>query len=101
MPAQQRVASKDDVLPGGSKGIVLNGQEVALFNVDGSYSAIDNTCPHRGGPLSDGSLNGRTVTCPWHAWEFDVTTGSCLNNPAARVRAYPVEIQGNDLFVTL
>ena len=91
----------DDVPAGGAKLVALNGQEIALFNVEGAFSALDNTCPHRGGPLADGSLAGKAVTCPWHAWEFDVTTGACLNNPTARVRAYPVEIQGNDVFVTL
>ena len=99
MPEPVKAALKADLAPGAAKLVTVKGVDVALFHVEGKYSAIDNTCPHRGGPLSDGSLSGRTVTCPWHAWEFDVTTGACLNNPSAKVRCYPVEAQGDDLVV--
>jgi nitrite reductase (NADH) small subunit len=68
-----RVAGTADVQPG--QGIVaeVNGQTLAVFNVDGAFHAIDNTCIHRGGPLSEGDLEGSVVTCPWHGWQYDVT----------------------------
>ena len=47
----------------------------ALINVDGSLHAVDNNCPHNGGPLAKGTLDGQTVICPWHAWRWDVTSG--------------------------
>ena len=101
MPDALKAALTGDLPPGSAKLITLQGVDVALFNAGGKFCAIDNTCAHRGGPLSDGSLNGTAVTCPWHAWEFDVTTGACLTNPAAKVRSYPVQVQGDDLLVTL
>ena len=58
------------------------GHQIALFNVDGTVSAIEGTCTHRGGPLGEGSLEGTTVTCPWHGATFDVRTGNHLTAPA-------------------
>ena len=96
-----KAAAVADLPPGTSRLVTLNGLDIALFNAGGKLCAIDNACPHRGGPLADGALSGTTVTCPWHAWEYDVTTGACLNNPAAKVRAYPVQVQGDDVLVML
>jgi nitrite reductase/ring-hydroxylating ferredoxin subunit len=69
--------------------------------VDGAYHCIDNACPHRGGPLGEGDLDGRVVSCPWHAWRWDVTTGANVNNPAVRVPAFPVSVEDGALFVEL
>ena len=68
-------------------GIVaeVNGKALAVFNVDGQFHVIDNTCLHRGGPLGEGELEANVVTCPWHGWQFNVTTGVCVNNPSAKV----------------
>lgn len=96
-----KAASASDLPPGSARSVTLNGIDVALFNVDGRLSAFDNACPHRGGSLSEGALRGATVTCPWHAWEFDVSTGACLNNPAAKLKRYDIQTQGNDILVTL
>jgi nitrite reductase/ring-hydroxylating ferredoxin subunit len=74
-------------------------RELALFNVSGSYYALDNTCPHRGGPLGEGFLDGKVVTCPWHGWSYDVTNGVCPVNPNIAVRSYPVKIEGSDVHV--
>ncbi len=65
------------------------------------YYAIDNACPHRGGPLSEGDLDGRVVSCPWHGWAWDVTSGANMNNPAVRIGCYPVILREGDLFVRL
>ena len=64
-----------DCPAGGSREIVVGEQIVALFNIDGSFFALDGVCPHQGGPLGEGELAGCIVTCPWHGWQFDVRTG--------------------------
>jgi nitrite reductase/ring-hydroxylating ferredoxin subunit len=96
-----RVAAAEDVKPG--QGIVAeaNGKTLAVFNVDGTIHAINNTCCHREGPLGEGELDGDIVTCPWHGWRFNVTTGACMNNPSAQVEAYEVKIEGEDVKVLL
>ncbi len=79
---------------------MVNGQPIALFNVDGKFHAIYDKCTHRGASLSQGQLNGSTVTCPFHGAEFDVTTGQNLSPPApAPARYFKVSQEGNELFV--
>jgi nitrite reductase/ring-hydroxylating ferredoxin subunit len=99
MGAFVRVTGTIDVKPG--QGIVaeVNGKTVAVFNVDGTFHAISNTCIHRGGPLGEGELEGSVVTCPWHGWQYDVTTGACVANPAAKVERYEVKVEGTDVKV--
>lgn len=96
-----RVAGVNDLSPGHGKVVHTEGQDIALFNVDGTFHAIHNTCLHRGGPLGDGELEGTTVTCPWHGWQYDVTTGNKVKNPAVTVESFPVKIEGSDIFVEL
>ena len=93
------VGKVQDVTPGQGKVVEAGDKTLAVFNVDGRLYAIDNTCPHRGGPLGDGDLDGTLVTCPWHAWRWDVTTGANANSPAVRVGCYPVTVEGADLVV--
>ena len=95
-----KVARVSDVAPGQGKLIEANGKKIALFNVDGSFYAIDDTCTHKGGPLSDGFLDGTTVTCPWHGAKFDVTTGNNLSPPAPTgVPSYKVRLSGDEVEV--
>jgi nitrite reductase/ring-hydroxylating ferredoxin subunit len=96
-----RVAALTDVKLGHGIVAEANGKTVAVFNVDGTIHAINNTCCHREGPLGEGELEGNIVTCPWHGWRYDVTTGACMNNPSAKVVAYQVKIEGNDVKVLL
>ena len=96
-----RVAGTGEITPGGGIVAEVNGQSIALFNVDGTFYAIDNTCAHRGGPLGEGELEGDVVTCPWHAWQFNVKTGISINNPSACVKRYPVQVEGSDIKVQL
>lgn len=92
-----RIASTADIKPGSGMTIEAGGKSLALFNVDGTYYAIDNVCVHRGGPLGEGELEGNVVTCPWHSWTYDVTTGKCVSSPSACVKSYPVTVEGNDV----
>jgi nitrite reductase/ring-hydroxylating ferredoxin subunit len=94
-----RAAKKDEIPPGTIREFQLNGTTVAIANVDGKLYAINNVCLHRGGPLGEGELAGKIVTCPWHGWTYDVTTGKSTMNPAVGVNCYPIEIKGDDVFV--
>ena len=97
-----KVASVDQLSPGQSRVVEMKGREIALFNVNGAFHAIDNTCPHSRGPLAEGRLAGVRVTCPWHGSQFDVTTGKCLREPAtADVASYPVRVEDDTIFVEI
>ena len=72
---------------------LLNGKELALYNVGGQFHAVENFCPHKGAPLADGDLSGHTIECAWHGWRFDVRTGACLNNPSEPVETYEVIVE--------
>jgi nitrite reductase (NADH) small subunit len=94
-----KVAQTSDLAPGECKTVSVNGQEIALFNVDGKFYALDNTCPHQGGPLGEGMLDGTVVTCPWHGWRFDVCTGVSPVVPTAKAARFDVKVEGNDVLV--
>lgn len=97
----KNVAKKADIPAGSGKTVQVDSKPVAIFNVDGSFYAMDNTCLHRGGPLGEGTLDGSTVTCPWHGWQYDVKTGVNTMNPQAKVVTYPVKVEGEDILVSL
>jgi nitrite reductase/ring-hydroxylating ferredoxin subunit len=94
-----KVADTAELTPGECKVVDLGAKTLALFNVDGTYYVLDNTCLHRGGPLGEGELEGPIVTCPWHGWRWDVTTGANTNNPAVKVACFPVKVEGTSVFV--
>jgi nitrite reductase (NADH) small subunit len=96
-----RVAGAGDVPPGHGLEAKINGKTLAVFNVGGTFHVTDNTCVHRGGPLCEGEVEGKIVTCPWHGWQFDVTTGECTKNPSAKVEVYQVKVEGSDVKVLL
>ena len=78
------------------------GVVLAVFNLGGTFYALNNTCTHAGGPLGEGEVNGNVVTCPWHGSRFDIHTGQVLQPPARRpVVAYPARVQGGEVFVEL
>ena len=95
-----KVAAIGEIKSGSGKLVDVGGKEIALFNVDGTFYAMDNTCPHRGGALAEGSLDGNVVACPWHGWQFDVTTGECLTNPAAQQTQYQIKLEGDDILIS-
>ena len=94
-----RAAKTSEIPQGEIREFQLDGHTVAVANVDGAFYAIDNTCLHRGGPLGQGLLHGKIVTCPWHGWEYDVTTGKVGTNPTVGVSCYRTEVRGDDVFV--
>jgi nitrite reductase (NADH) small subunit len=94
------VAKVNDIPPGHGKTVQVAGKNIALFNVDGTFYAIDDTCLHRGGPLGEGELTGHLVACPWHGWKYDVRTGISITNSAAQVHCYETKIEGEDLHIS-
>jgi nitrite reductase/ring-hydroxylating ferredoxin subunit len=96
------VAKTNEIKPGEGKLIEVEDHEIALFNCDGSYYAIDNTCTHQGGPLCEGDLEGNKVICPWHGAEFDVKTGNVVAPPAEEsVKSYRVEVHGDSIKIEI
>ena len=96
-----KVAEASDLAPGQGKTVEAQGREIALFNVGGTFYAIDNTCKHRGGSLGEGELDGTVVTCPLHAWTYDVSTGECFDDPSCAIDRFPVKVEGNDVLVEI
>ncbi len=96
-----KAAALEDVPPNTAKVAVVNGKEIALFNVDGAFHAIDNACSHQSGPLAEGELEGTVVTCPWHAWEFDVTSGKPATGEGEGVGCYPCRVEGGSVLVAV
>ena len=97
-----KVARASDLAPGSGTTVDTEGLRLALSNVHGTFYAIADTCPHRGGPLGDGELHGPTVSCPWHGATFDVPAGAVTGPPArAPVRSFRVRVDGNAVLVEL
>lgn len=97
-----KVAKSTEIAAGCAKAVDVQGKKIAVFNLDGSFYAIDDGCTHAGGPLSQGAIEGTNVTCPWHGAIFDITSGQNLKAPAARpVGKYNLRVVGEDIEVEL
>jgi nitrite reductase/ring-hydroxylating ferredoxin subunit len=97
-----KVAAVGDVPPGQARQAKVGGLTLALFNVNGTLYALDDTCPHRGAPLSEGEVLGAEVVCPWHAARFDLASGNHLCPPArGGVKSYPARVVGDEIQVDL
>ena len=98
-----KVANTSD-LPAGRGGVVeVGGRTIALFNVNGEFFALDNTCMHRGGPLGEGFIdqNNLTVQCPWHGWIYSLVTGASLFDSMAKVEKFEVKVEGEEVKIAL
>lgn len=95
------VARVGEIPSGAARQVTADGRWVGLFNIDGEYHAIDNLCLHRGGPLCEGAIRGAVVTCPWHGWQFDVTTGTMIQDPGVGVSRHETRIVGDEIQVRL
>jgi nitrite reductase/ring-hydroxylating ferredoxin subunit len=95
-----KAARTTEIGPGQARLVEVKGKQIALFNVDSQFFALDNTCTHRGGPLADGEVSGHEVACPWHGATFDVRTGEVVGPPAPRAAVrYGVRVTGTDVEV--
>jgi len=99
MPEFERAIAVSDLAPGQGREVLVGMRPVAIFNVGGVFYAISNTCLHRGGPLGQGFLEGRAVTCPWHNWTWDVTTGENVVNSELKVACYETRIEDGHVLV--
>ncbi len=93
------IATTTDIPVGQAKAYIVGQYEVAVFNIDGMFHAIENTCPHQGGPLAEGSVEGNIVTCPWHGWRFDVTSGSMTLGAFCSVDVFDVQVDGSTISI--
>jgi nitrite reductase (NADH) small subunit len=96
-----KMATLQELPLGGAKEVEFEGRVYAIFNLDGQISAIDGICPHQGGPLADGALEGTIVTCPWHGWQFDIRTGKTPLGPKIKQAVYEVKIEGQDVMIAV
>lgn len=99
MAERRKVATSSDITSGGLKIVETDGRKIVLYNVEGNLYATDGTCPHQGGPLGDGLFEGKIVTCPWHAWQFDVSNGRALYDEGISVACYRVIVEGTDILI--
>ena len=98
MPKFMKVATTDELEDQQAKLVEVEGQKIALFQVGEAFYALSDTCTHRGGPLSEGTVEGAEVTCPWHRAKFDIRTGAVLGAPARQdVKSYLVRVSGADV----
>lgn len=93
--------AQNQVSPGQSLALRIEGKDIALFNVDGELSAIENACPHAGGALSSGRLSGCIVTCPSHGLRFNVSTGAHVSSPELAVATFPVKVVDGKVLVAV
>ncbi|WP_437225741.1 Rieske (2Fe-2S) protein [Planctomicrobium sp. SH661] len=96
-----RVATLEDFPETGAREFVIDGRLVAVFNSDGVLTAMDGICPHAGGPLGEGTVQNGVVTCPWHGWQFNVSTGKHCLSSQIRQACFPVKVEGSEIFVEL
>jgi len=93
------VCALQDIPPGKSRAAWIDATSIALFNMDGSLHAIENTCLHAGASLVGGAFCGKTVACPAHGWRYDVTTGALIVAPELRLRTFPVKVVADKVMV--
>jgi nitrite reductase (NADH) small subunit len=115
--AKHVVARREDIPSGGRKIVRVAGREVGIFNLDGTFYALKNVCPHQGARVCLGRIvgtappsnvyeytygrEGQILRCPWHEWEYDIATGESLFDPNVKILSYPVEVVGDEIVVTI
>lgn len=95
----ENVAKLGDLEDGQGVMCPVRGRPIGLWRVGDHYFAMDDRCPHRGALLSEGEYSDGKVTCPWHAWQFDLKTGALLDHPDCSLKTYPVKVQGGDIYI--
>lgn len=95
----QRLCSVTDLpVEGTAKELHVSGRTLCVVRMNGAVSAMDNVCPHRGAPLSEGTIEEGRLVCPWHAWSFDLRTGQADEGAEDRVQMYEIHVDGNDVY---
>lgn len=101
MSAFVPAARVTDVPAGGGVTVHVQGRPVALFEHDGRIHAYEGVCLHRGGPVGDGDVEEGVVTCPWHGWQYHVTTGRNVLDPSVGLKPLPVRVEVNQVLVAI
>lgn len=102
MPTYTKLTTQSDLPPiDEAKEFPCGGKTICVANVNGTYSAMDNVCLHRGGPLGQGMIEGNKVVCPWHGWAWDTKTGAAEQNPSMKVAVYPLKIENGDVLIEI
>jgi nitrite reductase (NADH) small subunit len=97
-----QICTRGELPPDGhAKEVELAGRMFCVANIGGDISVVDNECPHHGGPLGDGMIEGGKIVCPWHAWEFDLKTGASTEDPDTKIGVYPVRVEGENVLVEI
>jgi nitrite reductase/ring-hydroxylating ferredoxin subunit len=95
----KRTIASDELWSGEKVGLTLDGQAVLLVHIDGQFHAYEDRCLHRQVPLSEGELCGRVLRCPVHEWEYDLSTGACINPRDRRLRRFALELRDGAVFI--
>lgn len=93
------VARVDEIPPGTVKALRAGDEDIAVAHLDGKFCATQGHCLHLGGPLGEGHLEGRVLTCPWHGWQYDVCTGLNEFDYAIELQTYEVRVEGDEVQV--
>ncbi len=102
MAESVKIGSKADLPPQGeAREFAIGDKMVCVANIGGKFSAMDNVCVHRGGPLGQGIIEGDKIVCPWHGWRWDPKTGEATDNPSAKVAVYPIKVVGEDVMLEM
>jgi nitrite reductase (NADH) small subunit len=97
MPEYLTVARVSALPPGMGTVVTVKGQQLAVFNIQGNFHAMDNRCPHQDYPLGMSPTLNNVVICIGHAWRFDIKSGECYSVPGVRVRTYEVIVEGDEV----
>lgn len=97
----KKIATMSELEKEGSLLVTVDDKTLALFLVDGEPVATVPDCPHAGGPLVDGDVDGTTLTCAWHGWSFDLKSGECEEDPESPLQLFKTTRDGDDIYVSL
>jgi nitrite reductase (NADH) small subunit len=101
MPAVKLTTTSELPATDEAKEFPCGDKTICIANVKGTYSAMDNVCLHRGGPLGQGMILNCKLVCPWHGWEWDPKTGQAVHVPDAKVAVYPLRIENGEVLIEL
>src|SRR6267378_2392269 len=97
-----RLCSESDIVDNSVRRFVVEGKEILVGKLAGKYYALDERCTHRGGPMSEGTLEGGVITCPWHHGQFDLATGEVRDPPLAEpLKSYELQVEGADILISI
>jgi nitrite reductase/ring-hydroxylating ferredoxin subunit len=100
-PEFRKVGRVEDIPPGTITAVEVDEQEIAIANVGGEFYATQGHCLHLSGPLGEGRLEGKTLSCPWHGWQYDVRTGKNEFDHAIQLQTFEVKVEGGEVKVAI